>query len=71
MTTMHSVLDQVLTSSRAYQTWIALRAPEATTGSAPGSSTILAPADFNQSWAKFAALSPVQGIPELASPLSD
>ena len=72
MNAMNSVLNQVQTSSRAYLTWMALRAPEPAVGSTPNTATAtLAPADFNQSWTQFAALAPAQGIPELESPLSD
>ena len=77
MNAMNSVLDQVLTSSRVYLAWLALRTPQASdgpiAGSAPSASTaILAPADFNESWTQFTALTtPLNGIPELESPLSD
>jgi hypothetical protein len=72
MNAMNSVLNQVLTSSRVYLTWMALRAPELNTDSAPASATAaLPPADFNQSWSQFSALTAAQGIRELESPLSD
>jgi len=78
MNTMNNVLDQVLTSSRVYLAWLALRTPEAAAdqpnGSTPGSTPpgAVAPALFNQSWNQFSALTtPVHGIPELSSPLSD
>jgi len=72
MNTMNNVLDQVLTSSRVYLAWLALRTPEVANGLTPPLLGTPAPAQFNQSWNQFSALTtPVHGIPELSSPLSD
>jgi hypothetical protein len=75
MNAMNNVLNQVLTSSRVYMTWLALRTPEASVEQINGPGLpfpgTLAPAQFNESWSQFSALTPVHGIPELTSPLSD
>ena len=69
MNAMNNVLNQVLTSSRVYMTWLTLRTPEGAPEQTGAAS--LAPAKFNESWNQFSALTPVHGIPELTSPLSD
>ena len=71
MNAMNNVLNQVLTSSRVYMTWLTLRTPETSAEQTPGIAGALAPAQFNESWSQFSALTPAHGIPELTSPLSD
>jgi len=70
MNAMNNVLNQVLASSRVYMTWLTLRTQEGSAQQTSGLGT-LAPAQFNESWSQFSALTPVHGIPELSSPLSD
>jgi len=74
MNAMNNVLDQVLTSSRVYSAWLALRAPEVSAHQGNEASLAALPvtlAQFNESWSQFSALTnPVHGIAELDSPLA-